>query len=153
MKVEQPCELEIDTLLKQFGCTNSTWPPPLAEAVPLSLVANHVDLFEDCVTQWLCRQPPPAVIDEEEEPDSLEKYLSLLNNLTVNELKAIAHLSNAEAEETVKDLLVEIDHTVSGTPEELRTKVKDSQLRLANLLIHTAQQIIIEAETIVSVQS
>ncbi|KAF7258261.1 hypothetical protein EG68_04077 [Paragonimus skrjabini miyazakii] len=168
--VEQPCELEIDTLLKHFGCTNSTWPPPLAEAVPLSLVANHVDLFEDCVTQWLFRHPSPATVDKEEvrvetppqsvesehvspEPDSLEKYLSLLDNLTVTELKAIAHLSNAEAEETVKDLLVEIDHTASGTPEELRTKLKDSQLRLANLLIHTAQQIIIEAETIVSVQS
>ncbi|KAF8572495.1 hypothetical protein P879_00508 [Paragonimus westermani] len=168
--VEQPCELEIDTLLKHFGCTKSTWPPPLTEAVPLSLVANHMDLFEDCVTQWLCRQPPPAVIEEEEvqmetphqsvdsepaspEPDPLEKYLSLLNNLTAKELKAIAHLSNAEAEETVKDLLVEIDHTVSGTPEELRTKVKDSQLRLANLLIQTAQQIIMEAETVVSVQS
>ncbi|KAF5403472.1 hypothetical protein PHET_03262 [Paragonimus heterotremus] len=169
--VEQPCELEIDTLLKHFGCTNSIWPPPLTEAVPLSLVANHVDLFEDCVTQWLCRQPPPPMVDEEKEvgietppqstdsepvspePDSLEKYLSLLNNLTVSELKAIAHLSNAEAEETVKDLLVEIDHTASGTPEELRTRVKDSQLRLANLLIHTAQQIIIETETIISVQS
>ncbi|KAA3675384.1 uncharacterized protein DEA37_0014995 [Paragonimus westermani] len=168
--VEQPCELEIDTLLKHFGCTKSTWPPPLTEAVPLSLVANHMDLFEDCVTQWLCRQPPPVVVEEEEvhmetphqsvdsepaspEPDPLEKYLSLLNNLTTKELKAIAHLSNVEAEETVKDLLVEIDHTVSGTPEELRTKVKDSQLRLANLLIHTAQQIIMEAETVVSVQS
>uniref|UniRef100_A0A5K4FCG9 CUE domain-containing protein n=1 Tax=Schistosoma mansoni TaxID=6183 RepID=A0A5K4FCG9_SCHMA len=96
--IKIPCPLYFDTLLETFETSSdSIWPAPLSEAIPLKFISKYPQLFPEKVTKWLKNFKPDDSSKEIEQqqqqqqqqqndqPISSEKEIQITS--TTNELK------------------------------------------------------------------
>ncbi|VDP83834.1 unnamed protein product [Echinostoma caproni] len=162
--MEISCHRPIHTLPQTFSSIRSIWPPPLCEALPLSLIANYVNLFDERVTKWLPCLPPPdstatdtpvsgtvspteakeQTVDETSiqsvVADPWEKYITALDAMSREHWEAIAAVSDVQAQDAVLFVLSELK-TACDTSG--RTKIveqlRESQIHLAKRLVDRAK--------------
>ncbi|CAH8834885.1 unnamed protein product [Trichobilharzia szidati] len=139
--IKIPCPLHIETLLERYETTNSTWPAPLSEAVPLTFISKYPQLFADKVTKWLKFIEPiesrqgSVVKDTEEENEQPEEIQQ--QQQEEDEAENLAQISKAneslESEDSIfyEKYLTSIDSLDS---DELNAIVQVSRSELDEIV-------------------
>ncbi|THD22931.1 hypothetical protein D915_006281 [Fasciola hepatica] len=161
--VEIPCPLRFHTLPEKFCGIRSVWPPPLCEALPLSVIANYQHLFDERATKWLPCLPPvdlpsPAesasgrtsqpvestepTISVSDQPviDPLEKYILTLDQMGREQWEALASISEEQAQDVVRLVLAGLSVIKKPSVQgKLTDQLRDSQIKLARRLVERAR--------------
>ncbi|VDP82531.1 unnamed protein product [Schistosoma mattheei] len=147
--------------------TDSVWPAPLSEAIPLKFISKYSELFPEKVTKWLKIYKPDDIpkeiqqqqqqeqhekqneqsissvkeiqIDEvkQEELDPMFKYLTSIDTLNLDELNAIIEVNPIELDGIIQKLLIELP--INYCNKDYLNKIKQKQIELGKQLIDRAK--------------
>ncbi|CAH8433076.1 unnamed protein product [Schistosoma guineensis] len=168
--IKIPCPLYFDTLLETFETsTDSVWPAPLSEAIPLKFISKYSELFPEKVTKWLKIFKPDDIPKEiqqqqqqqQEQPEKQnEQSISSVKEIQIDEVKqeeldpmfkyltSIDTLNLDELNAIIEVNPIELDGIIQKLLFELSinysnkdylNKIKQKQIELGKQLIDRAK--------------
>ncbi|XP_018647603.1 hypothetical protein Smp_129600 [Schistosoma mansoni] len=134
-QIKIPCPLYFDTLLETFETSSdSIWPAPLSEAIPLKFISKYPQLFPEKEIQIT------STTNElkQDKLDPMFKYITSIDTLDYNELNAIIQVNPMELDNIIQKLLTELS-SIKLSNQDYINKMKEKQIELGKQLIERAK--------------